>query len=130
MPLSNVQVLRKAVDCFVKGDVEGLRELLTDDFTLHVPGSNQLSGDYKGKDGFLNDFIGKVMSLTGGQFALEPHDMLGSDEHAVGVYTIKATRDGNQIEWRHVNVYHVRDEKLAEIFYTPHDYAEWDAFWS
>ena len=131
MALSNVEVLRKAVDCFVRGDVEALGELLTDDFTVHVPGRNQLSGDYKGKEEFFNGLIGKIMGLTEGQFVLEPHDVLGSDtDHAVGLYTLKATRNGKKIEWRHVNVYHVRDEKLSEVFFTPHDYEEWNEFWS
>lgn len=130
MALSNQQVLQKAVDCFVKGDMEGLTGLTTDDFTVHVPGTNQLSGDYKSRDEFFNGLIGKIMTLTEGQFALEPHDILGSDDHAVGLYTLKATRGGKSIEWRHVNVYHVRDEKLSEIFFNPYDYDEWNAFWS
>jgi ketosteroid isomerase-like protein len=132
MSLSNEQVLRKAVDCFVAGDMENLAALLTDDLAVHVPGSNQLSGDYKGKDEFFTGLIGKIMGLTEGQFALEPHDVLGSTtgDHAVGVYTMKATRGDKKLEWRHVNVYHVRDEKLAEIFFTPHDYEEWNEFWS
>jgi hypothetical protein len=126
--LSNEQVLRKAVDCFVTGDVEGLSALLTDDFVIHVPGSNQLSGDHN-KEAFFNDFIGKIMSLTNGQFQLTPHDILGSEEHAVGVYNMKATREGSTLEWRHVNIYHVRDEKIAEVFFTPHDFPAWHEFW-
>ena len=132
MALSNEQVLRKAVDYFVKGDMEGVASIITDDFTVHVQGSNQLTGDYMGKDEFLNGLIGKMMGLTDGRFELEPHDVLGSTDgdHAVGIYTIRATRGDRSIEWRHVNVYHVRDEKLAEVFFTPHDYDEWNDFWS
>lgn len=129
MARPNEEVMREAVGYFVKGDVESVMSMFADDVVLHIPGSTQVSGDHKGKEGF-QAFLGKTMELTNGQFQLTPHDILGSDEHAVGIYNIKATRDGKDFEWRHVNVYHIRDEKIAEIFYTPHDFPAWHEFWS
>jgi uncharacterized protein len=130
MPNANEQVLRDAVAAMTNGDMDGLGALTADDVVLHVPGSNQLSGDYKGKDEFFNGFVGKMMGLTGGQFVVEPHDFVSSDEHVCGLYNIKATRDGKEFSWHHVNVYHVRDGKVAEIWQHPGDTTGWNDFWT
>jgi ketosteroid isomerase-like protein len=127
---SNAQVLTRAVEALTSGDMAGLAEVLNEDFVVHVPGSNQLSGVYKSRDEFFNGFLGKIMALTDGRFTLEPHDILGSADHAVGVYTFRATRGEKTFEWRHVNVYHVRGGRLSEVWQSPHDFEAWNAFWS
>jgi ketosteroid isomerase-like protein len=124
------EVVREAVAGMTTGDMDRLGAMLSDDIVLHVPGSNQISGEYTGKEAFLGDFLGKLMSLTGGQFGLEPHEFLGSGEHAVGLYNITATRDGKTFTWSHVNVYHVRDGKVTEIWQHPGDPFAWNDFWS
>ena len=117
----NEQMLRNAVDCFVRGDLDELSQYLEEDIVVHVPGNHSLAGDYKGRDSFYADFIGRMMEITGGTFQLEPHDILASDDHAVGIYMMRAQRDGKSYEWRHVNVYHVRDGKIFETFVNPFD---------
>lgn len=130
MPQSNAEVVRKAATAFAAGDMETLTPLLAEDVVLHVPGTNQASGDYQGRDSFFNDFVGTLMSLTGGQLRLEIHDVVGSDEHAAGIYTLTATRGEKTFSWRHVNVYHVRNEQLAEIWQHPGDFLAWNEFWT
>lgn len=130
MANANEQVVRDAANAMMTGAMDDLGSLLADDIALHVPGSNQLSGDYKGNTSFFEDFVGKIMGLTGGAFQLEPHDFASSDDHVVGMYTLKATRDGKEFSWNHVNVYHVRDGKVAEIWQHPGDTLAWNDFWS
>jgi hypothetical protein len=64
--------------------VETLKTLIADDVVNHLPGTNQISGDYKGKDQFFADFFGTLMSLTGGQIAVKPHDLLGNPRAGIG----------------------------------------------
>ena len=127
--MSDEQVIRDAVKAMQTGDMDGLGSLLDDAVVLHVPGDNQISGDYQGKQAFFEDFLGKMMSLTGGQFQLEPHDFASSGDHVVGIYNITATRGADAFSWRHVNVYHVRDGKAAEIWQHPGDVVGWNDFW-
>lgn len=126
----NEQLLRDTLDALMSGDMEAVAGFLNEDFVGHVPGSNQLSGDYKSRDEFLNGFFGKIMELTGGQFALEIEDIIGNDDRVVGLYRVRATRDGNTLEWHHVNVYHVRDGLLADVRMHPHEFEDWNRFWS
>jgi ketosteroid isomerase-like protein len=124
------RVLRAAAAAMATGDMDGLSALFADDVVLHVPGTNQLSGDHKGKEAAFTGFMGTVMSLTNGEFVFEPHDIVGSEDHAAGIYRYRATRDGQTIEWRHVNVYHVRDGQIVEIWQHPFDFERWNEFWS
>jgi len=112
------------------GDMDALSALFADDVVVHVPGTNQLSGDHKGKAAAFTGYMGKVMALTNGEFVFEPHDIVGSEDHAAGIYRYRATRDRQTIEWRHVNVYHVRDGQIVEIWQHPFDFERWNDFWS
>ncbi len=128
--MANDDVIREGLAGMTTGDMDRLGATLSDDVVLHVPGSNQISGEYKGKQAFLGAFLGKLMSLTGGQVQIEPHDFLANGEHVAGLYNITATREGKTFSWSHVNVYHVRDGKVAEIWQHPGDPFGWNDFWS
>lgn len=130
MAHKNEKLVREALKAFISGDVPALSGFLAEDLMVHVPGSNRLSGDYKSREEFLSGFVGTIMELTGGQFQLDPHDVVAGDDHAVGIYNIRAVRDGKTIEWRHVNVYHIRDGSIAEVFQHPFEFEAWNAFWS
>ena len=43
------KVLRAAATAMTTGDMDALSALFADDVVVHVPGTNQLSGDHKGK---------------------------------------------------------------------------------
>lgn len=116
----NEQLARTQVEHFIAGNIPGWLETVSEDLVVHVPPGHQLSGDYKGAQAFVEKFIGRVMELTGG-VQLEVHDVLASDDHAVGLYTIRTQREGSTYEWPHVNVYHFRDGKIREIWWTPFD---------
>lgn len=116
----NERLIRTQVESFIAGDIPAWLETVADDLVVHVPDGHQLSGDYHGSQRFIEQFVGRVMELTGG-VQLEIHDILADDEHAVGLYRITTQRDGEAYQWAHVNVYHVRDELIREIWWTPVD---------
>jgi ketosteroid isomerase-like protein len=124
------RVLQAAVKAMTTGDIEALTGLLADGIVLHLPGANQLSGDHKGRDQLFENFLAKMMSLTDGQVVLEPHDVLGSEDHAVGIYNWRATRAGRTFEWRQVGVYHIAGGQIVESWQHPFDFERWNEFWS
>lgn len=119
----NEQLVRTQVEQFIAGNIPGWLETVSEDLVVHVPPGHQLSGDYQGAQQFVERFIGKVMELTGG-VQLEIHDVLASDDHGVGLYTIRTQRNGTAYEWPHVNIYHFRGGKISEIWWTPFDQAK------
>jgi ketosteroid isomerase-like protein len=117
----NEQVVRDAVDAFKAGDVERFAGLLADNVVVHVPPGLPVSGDYRSRDEFLNGMVGKVVGALGGPPQIEVHDFVSSDDHVVGLYTIRAQRGDKNYEWRHVNVYHVSGGKITEFWWSPFD---------
>jgi ketosteroid isomerase-like protein len=85
------------------------------DIVWHAPGRSQLAGDHQGVDTVLG-FFAKTMELTGGNFRVEVHDILANDEHAVGLHTAHAEREGRTLQDNNTLVFHVRDGKVTEVW--------------
>jgi uncharacterized protein len=56
--------------------------------------------------------------------------VVANDEHAVALFTARADRAGRRLEDRTVEVLHVRDGKLTEVWLYPADLYATDEFWS
>ena len=125
----NEELLRNAYATFAGGDMEGYLKDCTEDFTFHVPGCNQVSGSYRGKDEFRR-LIGIVMKVTEGAFQEEVHDVLANDKHGVVLALHRFKRDGEPKEYRTAHVYHIRGGKLAECWEQPQDQQIFDDAWA
>jgi len=126
----NVAIMRSAYEAFANMDVETLTGLIAEDATWHVTGHHTFSGDYKGRDQILA-FFGTLAQETGGTLALEVHDILANDGHAVTLVQEKAQRKGQTLDAKEVHVFHVDDRGRATEFWEfPEDQKSYDAFWS
>lgn len=125
----NLEAARTGYAAFAAGDMETVGPLLADDVVWHVGGDNPLSGDYTGREAVLG-FFGRLMQETGGTFSNEIHDMLANDEHGVALVETSATRNGNSIEDRAVQVFHMRNGQITEFWNLATDQAAWDEFYS
>ena len=127
----NVEVLRQVYDAFGAGDTEAMDVLLADDAVWHVPGNNQMSGDYKGKEQIFGFFarIGQTLGEDG-SFEIEVHDILANDEHGVALVRPRGERAGKKVEGNAVQVYHLSGGKVTEFWGFPQDPAALDEFWS
>ena len=126
---ANEDALRKGYAAFQSGDIPTALGLMAEDVVWHVPGNNQLSGEYVGRDGVMT-FLGQSMELTGGTFRLEVHDILVNDEHGVVLAHVTADRDGKHLDDNSVQVFHLRDGVVVEQWLQPGSQAEADAFWA
>jgi ketosteroid isomerase-like protein len=126
----NEDLLRKGYDAFGKGDLETLRnEVFDPNLKWHVPGRNQIAGDYNGVDEVFG-FFGKIAELSGGNFGLEVHDVVANDTHVIGLVTAKGQRDGKTLEDHNVHIWHVQNGKLTEFWGHAQDQYAVDDFWS
>lgn len=124
----NEGLVRSVYEAFGRGDMEGLFNTFTDDIVFHVPGNTPLSGDHRGKEQ-LSRFFQNVGERSAGTIRLEVHDVVGSDQHVVGLANISGQPKGQPLSYHVVHVWHVRDGKLAEMWEHP-EQAGFDAFWS
>jgi len=103
----NEELVRRGYEAFNNADVETLRELFADTTIFHEPGRSPVSGDYQGLDQVLG-FFGTLAERSGGTFRATLHDVVANDEHAVGLHTSDAERDGRRISSPTVLEFHVR----------------------
>ena len=99
--------------------------MFAEDLVWHDAGRGQLSGDYRGREAVFG-FFGKVMEVTEGSFHLDLHSVLADDEHGVALVTISANRGGRSIKVNAVDVMHLRDGKVTEVWAIPADQYAFD----
>lgn len=125
----NEESLRTGYEAFSRADLDTVFGLFTDDISWHVPGRNQLSGDYNGKEE-VGGFFMKLMELSSGTFRVEVHDVLANDEHAAGLVNLRAERNGKTLNAQDAQVWHLRDGLFSEFWSQIFDQYAFDEFWS
>jgi hypothetical protein len=129
MAHANEELVRRAYEAFSRGDVDTLRELFADNIVFHQPGRSPVAGDYSGIDQVLG-FFGRLAERSGGTFRITLHDVVANDEHAVGLHSAEAEREGRHLHSRVALVLHVRESKITEAWAHVLDLSENDAFWA
>jgi len=122
----NEKVLRDIDEAQARGDIDGFMAGYADDVVIHMPGSNSLAGDYKGKEQFgevFQRFMERVPEYT-----FEPHAYLANDEHGVLLQRSHWKRGEDTLDTNDTFVCHFRDGKVAEFWLLTDSPAEVDAF--
>jgi ketosteroid isomerase-like protein len=112
----NVTLVREGFEAFQKGDMGWMDRHLADDVVWHVGGNSKWSGAYRGREQVLEFFARQAQAMAGPP-STDIHDILGDDDHVVVLGTASATApDGASVEWRYVQIFHIRDGKAAEVW--------------
>ncbi len=112
----NVQLVRDGLEAWARGDGSWMDEHLADDIAWHVGGNSKWAGVYRGKADVLAMQARQAQAMKAPP-DVDVHDLLGNDDHVVVLGTARATADdGTSVEWRYVNVFHVRDGKATEVW--------------
>jgi len=126
----NVQTVREGYAAFAQGDLEALRkEYFAPDIIWHYAGHSLLGGHFHGAEQVL-DWLGKTFELSGGTLTVDVHDIVGNDEHVVALIVVRAARNGKHLNDQGVQVFHLSDGKVTEVWTLPGDQNADDDFWS
>jgi ketosteroid isomerase-like protein len=82
----NVEIAKKAYDAYAAGDVETALTTFDDDIEWSIPGNSTLSGDYRGKDKFM-ELLGKLAEKS---FTTTPERIVGDGDDVVVITKITA----------------------------------------
>jgi uncharacterized protein len=123
----NEDLLRRGYEAFASGDMDTVLAIFDSDIAWHVGGSNQTSGDYHGHQEVMG-FFGKLMELSGNSFHLDIHDIVANDRHGVALVTARGERDGQKLEVREANIWHLADGKAVEFWAFAEDQVAVDKF--
>lgn len=118
----NERTVRHACHAFVNGDIDSLRADFAEDVVVHVPNGLPISGDHKGFDAFLTDVAGRLAAMLDRPPQLEVRDFAASDDHVVGLYTIRAEHNHESFDWLHTNASRVADGRIVELWWNPFDH--------
>jgi ketosteroid isomerase-like protein len=123
----NEEIARSATEALSKRDMEGFLSHHADDIVVHFPGRGPMAGDHRGKDGVAQMFQ-QQMQILDAPPELETHDILASDDHAVVLNRVRATRGGRILEQQQVVVMHIKGGKIAEVWLQFSDQQGMDEF--
>lgn len=124
----NADLFRRGYTAFQTGDLDTVRSLFAPDIVWHTPGHSHLSGDTHGVDDTIGLFM-RQFEETNGTFAVELHDIVANDEHAVALARFSGQKDGKSISDNYVHVAHIKDGRLTESWIFGDHQDEVDAFW-
>ena len=110
------------------GDAEALGLLLAENVVWRAIGRNPLAGIYHGPDEVL-DYLARIGEATD-DFSSSLENIYTSDEGAVLVYHVSATRQGRSLETDFITRLTVRHAVVVETLQVPVDQLENDEFWS
>jgi hypothetical protein len=106
------------------GGPQAVAHLFHENAVWHLPGRQPVSGDHAGREAILH----AMASFEGIQ--LEVHDIVANDTHAVALLRAHGERKGRTYDALEVDVFHLRDGKIAEFWSFSDDQYATDTFWS
>lgn len=107
----NEDVVRGYLGAVAAGDLETATGHLADDVTFHIAGRGPMSGDRHGREEVLA-LLQAAAQAAGGRLAVEIHDLLATDDHAVAL--VRRTIAGADLPA--AIVYHIAGGKIAEAW--------------
>jgi uncharacterized protein len=122
--MSNIDAIRGAYASFQAGDIPAVLAVFDADIEWIVPGRGGLAGTYKGSDGVVT-FFTELAQRSGGTFALDVIDLMGSSDRVVAVVRERATRGEQSLDVVNLHYWDMRDGKAIRfVGYEYDQYAE------
>lgn len=110
---------------YAANDIGTIDGLIAENAVVHVPGSQPLSGVYRGKPAVW-EYLGKVAEVGQGKGGFDLHGVTAEDEgHGAALLT------GTIRDWIRpvVHIWRVQDRLLAELWEVYLDQDAEDRFW-
>jgi ketosteroid isomerase-like protein len=111
-----------------RGEPEAAWEFHADEVVMHLPGQGSLAGTHRGREAVIAAIRELLARTDGLPVEVEVIDRLTSPDRVAMLLREAASRDEDHLEFRRVNVYRVRDDKIVEIDIFEADHYDVDAF--
>jgi ketosteroid isomerase-like protein len=126
----NAAIVRAGFERFAKGDVSGLIGLFAEDAVWHVPGANEMTGEYRGREQILA-FLRRTAELTAGTYRVDLLWVVADEAHTVAVYRARGEREGRApLDIEQALLVELRDGFWVDVRAQPLDQPAFDAFWA
>lgn len=125
----NELLMRNMAEALEKGDLKRFSEFLADDVTYHMPGRNQISGDYHGIEAVRGLWKRQGQFLVS-MYRVKTYDMAVTDQHIIMLAEVTAQRKDMTYQYRTANVYRVAAGKIVEAWPFISDLYAFDALYT
>lgn len=121
----NAQLVRELFRAFADRDAEAMASTFADDVIWHAPGTNRFGGRFDGRAAAMERLA--RMREAGISTTFDVHDVVANDDHVVAlVHVHLGMPDGRRYDQPQVQVAHVRDGAIAELWVMNQDQAVLD----
>jgi uncharacterized protein len=104
--------------------------LFAEDAVWRVPGSNAMTGEYRGREEIFS-FLRRTAELTAGTYRVDLLWVVADEAHTVAVYRARGERDGRApLDIEQALLVELREGLWADIRAQPLDERAFDAFWT
>ena len=123
----NATLIREMFEAMERGDTALLEQRTADDIVWHVGGNSRGAGTFRGKEAVMAMMSGVASPES---MKVDTHDIVANDAHTVVLGTANVTApSGASAEYNFVNVFHIRDGKVAEVWGMAENDAITDPIW-
>lgn len=122
-------VVCRAYDLFAQGRLAEAGELFAPDAVWHFPGQNAISGDYRGVQAILDEFLPKFPALSGSTFRSTLVDVAEGEKHTFALQRSQAERDGRAYDYLVCQLFTLEEGLIREVSSYPYDARAQDALW-
>jgi uncharacterized protein len=105
----NVALYRQVHERIQQADFEAVFDVLDDDVVWHQIGGETLYG----KDAVRESMSG-MEEMGADAFELDIHDVVGNDDHVVGLVETTLNMGGQRFTYRTAEIAHIKDRKVTE----------------
>lgn len=105
----NVTIFREVHAKLQQGDFEAALEALDDDVVWHQIGAETLHGKES-----VRESMSGMEEFGAGAFELDIHDVVGNDEHVVGLVEATVNMGDQSFIYRTAEIAHMKDGKVTE----------------
>lgn len=114
---------------YAGGEMDAVREVLSDDVVWHVPGRSTVAGEHRGLEAVLAYFETR-RRMTDATFTVTVRGTAMIGDRVVQLADGRAERDGRTLTWSTAGVFRVVDGRVAECWLVPFDLYAFDEIWS
>ncbi|WP_261569397.1 nuclear transport factor 2 family protein [Frankia gtarii] len=118
-------VVVRYVEAVRDGDAAMIRDSFTADAVWHYPGSLPISGEWRGRDRIVDDFLGGMAGRlqAGAPLLIELTDVIAEGPRVVATWTSRGTAaNGEPYDNRCLGIFEVRDGRISSV----REYADTD----
>lgn len=129
MSNKNTDIAREYFQAIQTGDMATLARLVDEKIVWRQPGSNQFSGERRGRNAVF-EMLGAMMQSSAGTFAIgKVYSIMGNGEMVAASIHFSARRDGKSMSMDGVDVLRIKDGAIVEAWLFSSDQAAEDEFW-